>query len=220
MKKFFIVFLLLFKNYSLLRIYQVIESQKQILNGLSLEFGASMNIKKNFSAFTQGKSKFEYSNLENFNNKKIIPHDLKKKLKIKSNKYNNILIFNVLEHIDDHSISFKEINRIIKQNGTLLGSTPFLYQVHGAPKDYFRFTSDFFLEKLKKHGFKQIKIKCLGYGPFVACFSIIHSYIKYLPLINHIILLICYLMDAILQLFVKTKLNKIYPIGIFFIAKK
>ena len=92
--------------------------------------------------------------------------------------------------------------------------------MHGAPKDYFRFTRDFFSEKLKKHGFKKINIQCLGYGPFVACFSIIQSYIKYLPLINHMVLLICYLLDFILQLFVKTKLNEIYPIGIFFIAKK
>ena len=220
MKKILTIFLLLLKNYSLLRIYQIIESQKQILKGLSLEFGASKNIEQNFYIFFQGKSKFEYSNLNNFSNKKIIPLDLRKKLKIKSNKYNNILIFNVLEHINDHSKSFKEIKRIIKKNGFLFGSTPFLYQVHGAPKDYFRFTGDFFLEKFKKNGFKNTKIKYLGYGPFVACFSIINSYIKYLPFINHIILIICYLLDFILQLFVKTKLNEIYPIGIFFIAKK
>ena len=73
---------------------------------------------------------------------------------------------------------------------------------------------------LKKNGFNKIKIKCLGFGPFVACFSIIHSYTKYLPLINHVILLICYLLDLILQLFIRTKLNEIYPIGIFFVAKK
>ena len=220
MKNFFTICFLLFKNYSLLRIYQIIESKKQILNGLSLEFGASENITKNFSNFIQGSSKFEYSNLANFGNKKIIPLNLKKKLKMKSNKYNNILIFNVLEHIDDHSVSLKEIKRIMKTNGTLVGSTPFLYQVHGAPKDYFRFTKDFFSEKLKENGFKKIKVKCMGCGPFIACFSIIYSYIKYLPLINHILLLTCYLLDSTLQLFIRTKLNEIYPIGIFFIAKK
>ena len=113
--------------------------------------------------------------------------------------------------MNNHSLTFKEIKRIIKKNGNLFISTPVLYQVHGAPQDYFRFTKDYF--------FIKIKIKCLGYGPFVASFSIIHSYIKYLPLINHIILLMCYLLDFILQLFVKTKLNEIYPIGIFVVAK-
>ena len=220
MNKLFKIITLLFKNYSPLRIYQIIECNNQYLNGQSLEFGASIDPKKNFSSVVGGKSKFHYSNLDNFKNNKIIPLDLTKKLKIKSNKYNNILIFNVLEHINDSSNTFKEMKRILKKNGKFIVSTPFLYQVHGAPQDYFRFTKAFFLEKLKENGFKKIKIKCLGYGPFVACFSIIYSYIKYLPLINHIVLLMCYLIDFILQLFVKTKLNEIYPIGIFLIAKK
>ncbi len=220
MKKLFKIIILLLKNYSPLRIYQIIECNNFILNGKSLEFGASVNFKKNFSNFFRGKSKFNYSNLNNFQSKKIIPIDLTKKFKIKSNKYNNILVFNVFEHINDQTIAFKEINRILRKNGNFFASTPFLYQVHGAPQDYFRFTKNFFSEKLKKNGFRKIKIKCLGYGPFVACFSIIFSYIKYLPLITHIILLICYLIDFILQLFVKTKLNEIYPIGIFFVAKK
>jgi SAM-dependent methyltransferase len=220
MKKLLKTINLLFKNYSPLRIYQIIECNNFFLNGQCLEFGASGDLKKNFSSFTRGKSKFHYSNLNNLKNKKIIPLDLTKKLNVKSNQYNNVLIFNVLEHMNDHSIVFKEIKRILKKNGNLLASTPFLYQVHGAPRDYFRFTSEFFLEKLKENGFKKIKIKCLGYGPFVACFSIIHSYIKYLPLITHIVLFMCYLIDFILQLFVKTKLNEIYPIGIFIVAKK
>ena len=199
-----------------------------------------------------GKKKitFDYSNIDNKQDKKIIKLDLRKKLKIKSNTYTNVLIYNVLEHIDDHSIVFKEIKKILNKNGNLFGSTPFLYQVHGAPKDYYRFTKDFFLETLHKNGFKKISIKCMGYGPFVACLSIIQSYTKYLPLINPIIFLICYLLDFvvcfsiiqtytkylplidpiiflicffldfILQIFVKTKLNEIYPIGIFFSAKK
>ena len=146
--------------------------------------------------------------------------DLRKKLKIKSGSYENIFIYNVLEHIDNHSTTFDEIKRVLSNNGNLFGSTPFLYHVHGAPKDYFRFTEDFFREKLKKSGFKKIKVECLGFGPFVACFSIMQSYTKYLPLINHLLLLVCFLFDLILQLFIKTKLSKIYPIGIFFTAKK
>jgi len=219
MKKLFKIIILLFKKYSPLRIYQIIECENYFLRGQSLEFGASVNFKKNFSFFVKGNSKFHYSNLDNFKSKKIIKLDLSKKLKIKSKTYDNILILNVLEHMNNHSLTFKEIKRIIKKNGNLFISTPFLYQVHGAPQDYFRFTKDYFFEKLKNNGFKKIKIKCLGYGPFVASFSIIHSYIKYLPLINHIILLMCYLLDFILQLFVKTKLNEIYPIGIFVVAK-
>jgi SAM-dependent methyltransferase len=220
MKKIIKIIELLAKNFSPLRIFQVIETENLYLSGKCLEFGASENIKKNFSYFIKNNNNFDYSNLNVSTKKNFISIDLRKKFKIKSNKYNNILIYNVLEHIDDSTIAFKEIKRILAKNGKLIGSTPFLYQIHGAPKDFFRFTKDFFKQKLKKDGFKKIKIICLGCGPFVACFSLLYSYLRYIPILNHIILLICYLLDFVLQIFVKTKLKEIYPIGIFFTATK
>ena len=92
--------------------------------------------------------------------------------------------------------------------------------MHGAPNDYFRFTKNFFEEKLKKNKFKEIKIKNLGFGPSVASYSLLHSYLKYLPIFSDLLLLIAFIFDSIIQIFVKTQLKEIYPIGIMFIAKK
>ena len=114
---------------------------------------------------------------------------------------------------------FSEIDYILKKNGILVGSTPFIYQVHGAPNDYFRFTKDFFYENLKKK-FKKIYIKPLGYGPFIASFSLLNPYLKFLPFFRELILISAYLLDSLIQIFVKTKLSEIYPIGFFFIIKK
>ena len=157
MKKILLIITLLLKNYSLLRILQIIETKKLFLKGKSLEFGASINYKKNFSYFTRGESKFHYSNINNNKDINIIKIDLTKKFTIKSNIYNNILIYNVVEHLDNHSTTFEEIGRILNKNGYLFGSTPFLYQVHGAPKDYFRFTKDFFIEHLKKKSLEELR---------------------------------------------------------------
>ena len=63
MKNLFIIAILLLKNYSLLRILQIIETKKLNLKGKSLEFGASLNPKKNFSYFIKGINNFDYSNL-------------------------------------------------------------------------------------------------------------------------------------------------------------
>lgn len=219
MKNFFLFLKLLFKNFSPLRIFQIIEFKKINLSGQTIEFGAQRKKNKNFSYFMKN-IKTDYSNIFTDKKSKIFYADLTRKISIKNNKYSNVLIFNVFEHLNNHDLTFRELNRILKKNGKLIGSTPFLYQIHGAPKDYYRFTKDFFLEKFKKNGFKKTKVISLGYGPFVACFSILFSYIKYLPLINLIIFLLCYLLDIFLQIFVKTKLNEIYPIGFFFITKK
>ena len=211
--------LLITKN-TLLRDLQINECTKIKVNGLSLEFGAIDRKNKTFSNFIRGQSKFEYSNIKPNKKLNIFYSDLTKKLKIKSNKYNNVLLFNVLEHLPEYRIALSQINRILKKKGKIIGSTPFIYQIHGAPKDYFRFTREFFEFELKKQKFNNIKVQYLGNGPFTACYSLIYPYIRFLPIFSHLVLLICFMLDNILQIFIKTDLKEIFPIGIFFNAQK
>ena len=211
--------LLITKN-TLLRDLQINECNKFKVNGLSLEFGAIDRENKTFSNFIRGQSKFEYSNIKPNKKLNIFYSDLTKKLKIKSNKYNNVLLFNVLEHLPEYRIALSQINRILKKKGKIIGSTPFIYQIHGAPKDYFRFTKDFFEFELKKQKFNNIKVQYLGNGPFTACYSLIYPYLRFLPIFSHLVLLICFMLDNILQIFIKTDLKEIFPIGIFFNAQK
>ena len=211
--------LLITKN-TLLRDLQINECAKFKVNGLSLEFGAIDRKNKTFSNFIRGHSKFEFSNVKPNKKLNIFYSNLTKKLKIKSNKYNNILLFNVLEHLPEYRIALSQINRILKKKGKIIGSTPFIYQIHGAPKDYFRFTKEFFEFELKKQKFNNIKVQYLGNGPFTACYSLIYPYLRFLPIFSHLVLLICFMLDNILQIFIKTDLKEIFPIGIFFNAQK
>ena len=205
---------------TLLRVLQIYKCLNINLTGLSLEFGAINNKNKTFSNFFKGSNKFHYTNIVPNKKLNIFHTDLTKKLKISKNKYKNILVFNVLEHLPTYDLAFSEINRILKKGGYLIGSVPFLYQVHGAPNDYFRFTKDSLNYNLINNKFKNIKIIPLGYGPFVASSSLIHPYIKFIPFFSQIILLIACILDSFIQIFVKTKLNEIFPIGYFFIVKK
>ena len=50
--------------------------------------------------------------------------------------------------------AFSELNKLLKPNGKLYISTPFLYRYHKAPKDYFRFTFDFYERIIKKENLK------------------------------------------------------------------
>jgi SAM-dependent methyltransferase len=214
----FLKFILI--NNTLLRVLQIYKCLNINLIGLSLEFGAINNKNKTFSNFFKGSNKFHYTNIVPNKKLNIFHTDLTKKLKISKNKYKNILVLNVLEHLPTYDLAFSEINRILKKGGYLIGSVPFLYQVHGAPNDYFRFTKDSLNYNLINNKFKNIKIIPLGYGPFVASSSLIHPYIKFIPFFSQIILLIACILDSFIQIFVKTKLNEIFPIGYFFIAKK
>ncbi len=217
---YFIFLKLVLKNNSLLRVLQIYECLNIDLQGISLEFGATSNRDKTFSNFVMGKSKFHYSN--KISNKKmdIFYSDLTKKLKIPTKKYNNILLFNVLEHLPEYKFAFLEIYKILKKKGSLIGSTPFIYQIHAAPKDYFRFSKQFFELNLKKYKFKKVKVKSLGFGPFTASYSLLFPYLKYLPFFSQLCLLLAYILDSVIQIFVKTDLKEIFPVGYFFIAKK
>lgn len=211
---------LIFKRYSLLRALQIYECSNINIRGISIEFGAIDNESKTFSNFIKGSSKFHYSNKMSNKKLKIIPSDLTKKLKISTGRYDNVLFFNVLEHLPEYKITFQEIHRIIKKGGTLIGSVPFMYQIHSAPHDYFRFSKQFLLLNLKKYKFKKIKVKSLGFGPFVASYSLLYPYLRYLPFLSQIFLLLAYFLDGFIQIFVKTNLEDIFPVGYFFIAKK
>jgi len=60
---------------------------------------------------------------------------------ISDSTYDVIVMMEVLEHIPDPSLALAEIRRILKPGGVLLGSTPFLFPIHDAPHDYYRYTS-------------------------------------------------------------------------------
>ena len=209
---------LLFSNNSILRILQKNEFRKYKLSGKCLEFGANHKIQRNFLYKDSEKYQIFYSNIDN-KNKSFIKIDLIKKL-VHKKKYKNIIIFNVLEHLSEVNIALKNLNLLLDSKGKILGSTPFLYRVHGAPNDYSRFTRSYLQKILKEKKFTSIKINEIGLGPFLASFSLLRSFLKYLPIISQILLILVIIMDKILFYTMKTDPKKIYPIGYVFSAIK
>jgi len=213
-------FKLFFSKNSILRDFQIYEFKKYKISGKCIEFGASENIKKNFLKKKKTISTCHYSNFKD-KSKIIINIDLVKFNSKKLNvKYDNVIIFNVLEHLNDVNIPLANINKLLKKNGKIFGSTPFLYRVHGAPNDHFRFTRDGLFYNLKKNGFNKINIKELGTGPFLTSYSLLRGYFKYLPFIYELLLGFVLLLDWILIFLMKNKPNSLYPIGYVFTAKK
>ena len=133
-------FNLIFSNKSILRILQLEIFKKFKIYGDIIEFGASEKIEKNFCNKNLKNSKITYSNLDS-TDKKFLNIDLQKNFFLKT-KYDYIVIFNVLEHLLDPNFALKNLSSICKKNGKIIGSTPFIFRVHGAPNDYSRFTKD------------------------------------------------------------------------------
>jgi SAM-dependent methyltransferase len=98
-------------------------------------------------------------------------HDKKKKkydilwdgkiIPFENEKFDLILMTEVLEHIENVELTLLEIHRVLKISGKLLITSPFIWHEHQKPYDFQRFTS-FGLESLmKKTGFSIIYQKKL-----------------------------------------------------------
>lgn len=79
------------------------------------------------------------------------------------NSLDSALLLEVIEHCPDPLIVLQETQRVLKPNGIIFFSTPFLYQLHGTPYDYHRPTP-FELELLfRSAGFDRIQSVASGH---------------------------------------------------------
>jgi|TARA_B100001093_G_C26760231_1_gene985327 SAM-dependent methyltransferase len=207
---------------SLNRIFQLIYAKKFFLDGKTIEFGASKNSSKSFVNFLNISNQEDIVFADKQQNKKgdFINENLEGKLSFENDTFENIIIFNVLEHVYEIDNAIGEIHRCLKKDGKLIGSTPFLHRIHYAPEDYNRYTPQFLKKLLIKKNFDNISIEVFGYGPFIAAYAMIFDYTKFIPLFNNFIFTICFLLDKFLGLFIKTDLKEIYPVSICFSATK
>lgn len=84
--------------------------------------------------------------------------DLNGPLPIKSNSFDHIVSFEVMEHLSEPQVMLSEAFRVLKPEGELTISVPFQWWVHESPWDFYRYTN-FGLEHLmKKAGFTDIMV--------------------------------------------------------------
>lgn len=197
---------------------QILEIEKFDIKGSILDIGSKKSL-SNVSNYIKNNQNITYLDKysDEFDDLKI---DLEEKYNNQKNsKFENVIIFNVLEHIFNFQNCMDTCNFFLKKDGLILGSTPFLFQIHGSPNDYFRYSEEALLIILKKGGFKEIKIKVLAGGIFVCFYSSFSRITQKIPFLNNFLFLFCQLFDFIFSLFSKN-LKVIFPLGYFFSGKK
>jgi SAM-dependent methyltransferase len=71
----------------------------------------------------------------------------------------NVVSFQVLEHLSEPQIMLNEAFRITKSGGHIFISVPFQWHVHEEPWDFFRYTKYGLAHLLKKSGFCDVKVE-------------------------------------------------------------
>ena len=109
-------------------------------------------------------------------------------LPFNDNEFDNILCLEVLEHLFEPAKAIAEMNRVLKPDGKLILSTRFIFPLHDAPEDYFRYTK-YGLQRL----FKNWQVKSLE--------SETHSLESIAVLLQRLIFQVKYKNNKILKLF-------------------
>jgi len=92
---------------------------------------------------------------------------------IERDSFDIALLSEVLEHIESPIVVLKEMKRILKPNGKLILTMPFLYPVHADPSDYQRWTDTKIKLELEILGFNDISVNAMG-GVFAVIYDILY----------------------------------------------
>ena len=77
----------------------------------------------------------------------------------KESEFDSVVTNQVLEHVFNPDEFLSEINRVLKINGKLLLTVPFVWDEHEQPYDYARYSSFGLKSLLEKNGFEILDLR-------------------------------------------------------------
>ena len=95
-------------------------------------------------------------------------------LPIRDSAFDAVVCLEVLEYVWRPPLALKEINRLLRPDGTLLLSTPFFHRVD-TPDDYWRFTEPALRRLLHEAGFEVVQ--CIAEGGALAVAASVLRYV-------------------------------------------
>jgi SAM-dependent methyltransferase len=84
--------------------------------------------------------------------------NLNEQLPIQSESADTVVSFSVMEHLCEPQVFLNESHRILKRGGSMVLQVPFMWWVHEAPHDYYRFTQYGLHYMFEKAGFVNITV--------------------------------------------------------------
>ena len=199
---------------------KLLEENKHCYKGIVLDVGGRRRGK--FKRPEVGK--WIFADIEK-NHTPDIVLDVADMSEIKSESIDVVNAIEFFEHVEKIEQGLKECHRVLKKNGRIIISAPFLYPIHADPCDYQRWTRKKWKKDLEKIGFKIEKFENMG-----RYFTVLADMIKILiKSVTPILKYLGYAFYPFLDLMgsidkfnlVKNnnRLNK-YTTGYFIIAKK
>jgi SAM-dependent methyltransferase len=136
-------------------LYKSIKKYSPSLNGILLDFGCGekpyrslFNVDKYIGVeaeYYKEKHQDKVKQIDAFWDGKSLP--------FKDEYFDSILCTEVIEHVFNLPHILEELNRVLKKDGVILITCPFVWNEHGLPYDYARYTRFALQDLLEKRGF-------------------------------------------------------------------
>jgi SAM-dependent methyltransferase len=210
----------LFASYRRKLIDSFLEENSHLYNGVVLDIGGRDRGK--FKSPKDRVKKWIVADIEKSRNPDVVL-DVSDMFSIKSESIDVINAIELFEHVEKIEKGLSECFRVLKKDGTVIITAPFLYPIHGDPFDFQRWTEAKWRKELAIIGFKIEKLEIMG-KYFTVIADILKKPLDYLPTFFKILYIFFIpIFDIIAKLdtlLTKNKFANSYTTGYLIIAKK
>ncbi len=106
------------------------------------------------------------------------------RIPVENERFDYVVLNQVLEHLPEPKTVLRELNRVLKNGGMIICTTPLFYEEHEAPYDFYRYTQFAHQYLFKETGFQIDRLEWMeGYFGTVA--YQLDTAARYLPLYPH-----------------------------------
>ena len=109
--------------------------------------------------------------------------DLNRPLPFADSQFDTLVLSDVLEHVAEPNLLWAEMARVLRPGGYLLLNVPFLYGVHEAPHDYYRYTRHALARFAAACGLETVLLEPVG-GSVAVLSDLTAKHLAHVPLVG------------------------------------
>ncbi len=153
----------LLRGYSLTRSLLHLALERHELRGKVLDLGSKTSA-ATYYGYLRKTARCEFTFSDLLPAPGVIAADVEKRLPFDSESFDTVLAFNLYEHVFRLDSAPREVFRVLRPNGRLLLSVPFLHEYHADPDDFHRLTDSALRRMHEQHGFRTHSVAAIGEG--------------------------------------------------------